>query len=71
MADVQTCCIRLFKKSYGFKIIYISPKGLQCVSELNDDEIDLIHLRSEINLYEFKDICFHYSYYFLKKFEKY
>ena len=57
----------------SFQTIYIPSKKLQCVSELSDEEKDLIHLRSGINLCEFKNVCSHRSYYFLNVglFEKY
>lgn len=71
MADNQACSIGLFKKSDCFQTIYIPSKKLQCVSELSDEEKDLIRLRSGINLCEFKNICSHHSYYFLNVFEKY
>lgn len=71
MADIQACSIGLFKKSDCFQTIYIPSKKLQCVSELSDEEKDLIRLRSGINLCEFKNICSHHSYYFLNVFEKY
>lgn len=71
MSDIQTCSVGLFKKSDRFQTTYTPSKKLQPVSELSEEEKDLIHLRSGINLCEFKNIRSHHSYYFLNVFEKY
>jgi hypothetical protein len=72
MADIhKTCSIGQFKKSDCFQTTYTPVKKLQCVSELSEEEKDLIHLRSGINLSEFKYICSHHSYYYLNAFESY
>lgn len=44
---------------------------MQYVSELSDDEKDLIQLRSGINLCELKNICSHHNNYYLNIFKKY
>ncbi|XP_050528147.1 ARL14 effector protein-like [Daktulosphaira vitifoliae] len=71
MTDTQTSSIGYFKQSDCFQTTYKPSKKIQCVSELSEKDKDLVHLRSEINLSEFKNICSHHSYYFLNVFERY
>ncbi|KAK2722416.1 hypothetical protein QYM36_002827 [Artemia franciscana] len=57
-----------------FKTSYTPSKKLQSVSELTEEEKELIQLSTRIDLIEFKNVCSHHSYYFLNvtiKGEKY
>lgn len=63
------CCVGLLKQTECHKLTYVKKKGLENVSDLSEEELNLIKIRSELDDKEIINICLHHKSLFLSKYE--
>lgn len=63
------CCVGLLKQTECHKLTYVTKKGLENVSDLSEEELNLIKIRSELDDKEIINICLHHKSLFLSKYE--
>lgn len=66
---MDKCSIGLLNLTECHKTTYVSKRGLCNVSDLTEEELKLIKIRSELDAKEMVNICFHHKSLFLTKYE--
>lgn len=66
---MDKCSIGLLNLTECHKTTYLSKRGLCNVSDLTEEELKLIKIRSELDAKEMVNICFHHKSLFLTKYE--
>lgn len=67
--EVSTCSVGELTTSECHKLTFNRGIGIEIVSCLSDEDIKLLHLRTEVKPEELKTICLHHQSVYLKKFE--